>query len=213
MEIYVKRSDLGCYLDRGLTRQGKLHIVRGTTEPVKVYFMSGTATVDLGAGATGTFSAKLADDYGSTQKLFAANSWTKATDGDDEYYNFSVTWLSAQGDAALADCEVDGDAAYIDLMCQVNFTTSDGAARTLAFLVRYWNSVDSGADTAPDDLNGKTSVATMTDVPASETDFTMFPGSVAPTSGLYLEGDGKHLYVFKGGWTKWRRVAIALWES
>jgi hypothetical protein len=36
---------------------------------------------------------------------------------------------------------------------------------------------------------------------------------VAPTSGLYQASDARYNYTFKGGWTYWRRAAIAMWEA
>ena len=51
-----------------------------------------------------------------------------------------------------------------------------------------------------------TSVNVSSTIPTSGTDFSMFPGGVAPTSGYYLVMTPTGLWYFCGGlgWTAWR---------
>jgi hypothetical protein len=51
----------------------------------------------------------------------------------------------------------------------------------------------------------------IADVPDAKDDFFMFPGGVAPTTGMYMASDANYNYTMKGGWNYWRRAAIAMW--
>jgi hypothetical protein len=51
----------------------------------------------------------------------------------------------------------------------------------------------------------------IADVPDAKDDFFMFPGAVAPATGMYMASDANYNYTMKGGWTYWRRAAIAMW--
>jgi len=42
--------------------------------------------------------------------------------------------------------------------------------------------------------------------PSADTDFSMFTGAVAPTTGCYLAMTPTALWYFRGGWTSWRHA-------
>jgi hypothetical protein len=54
-------------------------------------------------------------------------------------------------------------------------------------------------------------VVLNTNPPTSPTNFSMFPGNVPPATGTYQAVDEAFLYVFKAGWTAWKRTPIASW--
>jgi hypothetical protein len=54
-------------------------------------------------------------------------------------------------------------------------------------------------------------VVLNTNPPTSPTNFSMFSNNQPPATGTYQAVDEAFLYVFKAGWTAWKRTPIASW--
>lgn len=106
-----------------------------------------------------------------------------------------------------------GESPTVTLMADITITRPDEEpVATQKFEVVAERPVYRGDEQTPTPATSPTPVIQfIDDVPASKDDFYMFPGGAAPSSGMYQASDAHYNYTFKGGWTAWRRAAIALW--
>lgn len=63
---------------------------------------------------------------------------------------------------------------------------------------------ETGAIVDPPDFFPFNGVVLDTTIPTSKTDFSMFPGNVAPTAGSYQALDTNTLWTIKGGESFWQ---------
>jgi len=120
---------------------------------------------------------------------------------------FSIAiWIAGSAPNTLADVE------YVDLMAELEWVINGVITSTVPFTVRVFNDVNKGTEggvTSPNPatypiwqpvLNG----SGIQVVPATDADFSMFPGGVAPVSGFYQVAEPTKLWIFIPGWTAWR---------
>ena len=97
---------------------------------------------------------------------------------------------------------------YIELDAELTWQVGTVIDVTFTFTLRIWNNVIQSGGPVPVPAISFSSAQYVTTVPASNTDFSMFPGGVAPTTGFYLAPSLTKLWVFSGGWSAWIDIAI-----
>jgi len=176
---------------------------RRETISVAVQFVDSYEIITLGIGATGTIGIKRA--YGSA---FLAETVGWEAPGEHETaYVFELSLRTAPIEAAFS-----GGADQIEAKLEIKWADGGEELRSVTLPLVIGNSVILGDEWTPDPAEPLVPVVQfINDVPENKTDFFMFEGGVAPTTGLYQAADGHYNYTIKGGWTMWRRSPIASW--
>ncbi|MFZ4774630.1 MAG: hypothetical protein ACOYM3_04660 [Terrimicrobiaceae bacterium] len=160
----------------------------------------------LPAGTTGILCLKQKDIF-SGEPMALDTTW-EVLESPLTGYRFTVSLNTDELTALFTN-----EAPSVPLMADITITQPDmEPVGTQTFEVLAIRPVWRGDEQTPTPATSLIPVVQfIDDVPASKTDFFMFDGGAAPTSGLYQAADGHYTYTFKGGWTQWRRAAIGSW--
>jgi hypothetical protein len=192
---------------KGLTSAALLPSImlkRGDVLDVSLQFVSGFSAVTAGSGATGKLAIKRepADDY----FLALAASWTGPGNGQTAY-SFSLDLFTDEMEEVF-----ETEPTTVSAVLEIEWVTASETLSSVSLPVTIENHVIRGSEGTPTPATSPTPVVeVIADVPDAKDDFFMFPGGVAPTTGMYMASDANYNYTMKGGWTYWRRAAIAMW--
>jgi hypothetical protein len=192
---------------KGLTSAAVLPSIivkRGDDLDVSLQFVSGFSAVTAGSGATGKLAIKRepADDY----FLALAASWTAPGSGQTAY-SFALDLFTDEMEEVF-----ETEPATVSAVLEIEWVTASETVSSVSLPVTIQNHVIRGSEGTPTPATSPTPVVeVISDVPDAKDDFFMFPGGVAPTTGMYMASDANYNYTMKGGWTYWRRAAIAMW--
>lgn len=168
---------------------------------VEVKFLRAGVAQDFAEGTTGILGIKLG--YGGDY-LAASMAWTAA---DGSVYTFDLNLNTVEIATAFAS-----DPECVPAWLEIQWEASGARCSSDAVPVRIGNDIIRGDEQTPTPATALTPVVQfVADVPSAKDDFFMFEGGLAPAEGMYAASDAHYNYTFKGGWTAWRRAAIALW--
>jgi hypothetical protein len=181
-----------------------LTLKRGDDLVVPVQFVTGFEAVTAGSGATGKLAIKSA--AADTEFLALDAAWTAPGSGETAY-TFALDLFTEEVETAFED-----EPASISGVLEIEWVTSTETLSSVSLPVTIENHVIRGSEGTPTPATSPTPVVeVIADVPDAKDDFFMFPGGVAPTTGMYMASDANYNYTMKGGWAYWRRAAIAMW--
>jgi hypothetical protein len=191
-----------------LTAQGgatqplrRLDAKRGDTLEIEV-----VPSATLAASATGKFVAKPKGAFSSIHPILYGEWSAPAASGSG--WRFSIETDTEELAALLPN-----ETAEVTLMAEITWSVEGKTRSTqtmdLVVAQKVWRGNEVSPTPAP--ALPRPVVQYLADAPAHQTDFFMFPGGLPPASGLYQAATDTHIYTFQGGWTQWKRAAIATW--
>jgi hypothetical protein len=197
------------YLD---TTTWMLTAVAGGMQPLRkmdakrVLVLDVVLSAALPTGSNGILCLKR--DKNFTGAAMALDTAWEAVSGEALTYRFTLS-LNTEEIAAL----FTGEKETASLHADITITRPDlDTVGSQTFDVVVWRPVYQGDEQTPTPATTLVPVVQfIDDVPSAKDDFFMFEGGVAPSSGMYQTSDAQYNYTFKGGWTYWRRAAIAMW--
>jgi hypothetical protein len=153
------------------------------------------------------------DDFDNAELPFQAGTWVAAGTGATLHYESTIRTATIETARLFAPSAQAKYPLLLDIDLMVSADPEDGRKT----LVSQWPCTINRAMWRGDEATPTSAVIPipmvqyLDDRPEHKTDFFMFPGGVAPATGLYQAADANYTYTFKGGWTQWRRSAIASW--
>lgn len=189
---------------------GTLAVRRGDHLRIEQIFHDGREVVTLDAGDDGIAVIKETGAFGDAA-LLNSTAWTPPTAAGRGYEHEPIRIAHSQIASALES--VNPGQFALELTWTDGGFWATAPAISLLVYQDYWQDDETPAEDPENPYPAPGDIPQIVAAPADSSDLTMFPGSAAPASGIYLAITPNYLCTFLGGETQWAFSPRAITSS